>query len=223
MPNALSRPCLLINSPCISASYNCSSMASAQGVASKPSAESDSMSPLVVSVPSLPPLKRLVGAHLSCKRSLLYFFLLSPQEHDDDSASDVIRGWRRLPPDASDSEAGPYAAHVWAPRPTLLELCRLSQRLRMPPPFAPAACRCGGGLDVPSNLAACLRTGVLRFCGGPLARAAARVCRKAGATVQQHDLIRDLNVEPGRPDGCRIEDTCKSWNKTSKVLESRFS
>ena len=40
------------------------------------------------------------------------------------------------------------------------------------------------------HVAACPRSGVLRARGGPLARAAARVCREAGATVQQHVLVR---------------------------------
>ena len=38
-----------------------------------------------------------------------------------------------------------------------------------------------------------------------LERAAARVCREAGATVQQHVLLWDLNVELGRLDERRIE------------------
>ena len=67
------------------------------------------------------------------------------------------------------------------------------------------ACRCPlhlqlAGLDVlGDHVAACPRSGVLRSRGGPLERPAASVCREAGATVQQHVLLRDLNVEPGRP------------------------
>ena len=39
----------------------------------------------------------------------------------------------------------------------------------------------------------------------PLERAAARVCREAGATVACHVLVRDLNIHPERFDDRRIE------------------
>ena len=39
----------------------------------------------------------------------------------------------------------------------------------------------------------------------PLERAAARVCREAGATVATNVLVRDLNVAPSRQDDRRIE------------------
>ena len=85
-------------------------------------------------------------------------------------------------------------------------LLRGQQPVSMPLPLAPAACRCRRGLDaLGDHVAACPRSGVLRSRGGPLERAAACVCREAGATVQQHVLLRDLNVEPGRLDERRIE------------------
>ena len=46
---------------------------------------------------------------------------------------------------------------------------------------------------------------MLRSRGGPIERAAARVCREAGATVVTHVLVRDLNVVPSRQDERRIE------------------
>ena len=49
------------------------------------------------------------------------------------------------------------------------------------------------------------RPGVLRARGGPLERAAARVCREAGAAVATHVLVRDLNLQAHRHDECRIE------------------
>ena len=60
-------------------------------------------------------------------------------------------------------------------------------------------CRCGRPLDaVGDHVAACPRSGVLRARGGPLERAAARVCREAGAAVATHVLVRRLEP-PGTP------------------------
>ena len=97
-----------------------------------------------------------------------------------------------------DSQASPYAARVFTARPTSPELCLpspffralLLRRLRMPLPLAAAACRSARGFDVlGDHVPASPRSGVLRAHGGPLERAAARVCREAGATVQQHVLV----------------------------------
>ena len=72
------------------------------------------------------------------------------------------------------------------------------------------------------TVAACPRSGVLRSRGGPFERAA-RVCRKAGATVQQHVLLRDLNVEPGRPDERRIEVIANGlplWSRAQVAVDT---
>ena len=50
---------------------------------------------------------------------------------------------------------------------------------------------------------------MLRSRGGPLGRAAARVCREAGAAVATHVLVRDLNVVPSRPAERLIEVIAK--------------
>ena len=56
-------------------------------------------------------------------------------------------------------------------------------------------CRCRRRLDVyGDHHAACSRSGHLRARGAPLERAAARVCREAGATVATNVLLRDLNA-----------------------------
>ena len=72
----------------------------------------------------------------------------------------------------------------------------LLRRLRLHLPLAPARCRCGRPLDaLGDHVAACPRSGVLRRAwGGPLERAAARVCREAGSAVATHVLVRDLNL-----------------------------
>ena len=116
-----------------------------------------------------------------------------------------------------DSQAGLFAARIFTARPTSPEHPELSlvpshfrvlllRRLRLPLPLTAAYCRCRRRQDaLGDHLAACPRSGVLRARGAPLERAAARVCREAGATVATNVLVRDLNVAPGRQDDCRIE------------------
>ena len=80
------------------------------------------------------------------------------------------------------------------------------RRLRLPLPLTAAYCRCRRRQDaLGDHLAACPRSGVLRARGAPLERAAARVCREAGASVATNVLVRDLNVAPSRQDDRRIE------------------
>ena len=56
------------------------------------------------------------------------------------------------------------------------------------------ACRCGGALDVcGDHHTAC--PGVLGPRGVPLERAAARVCREAGARVANNVLLREMNLD----------------------------
>ena len=89
-----------------------------------------------------------------------------------------------------DSQSGSFAARVLTVRPIAPELAvdsapfrvLLLRRLRLPLPLAPASCRCQCPLDVlGDHVAACPRSGTLRQRGGPLERAAARVCREADA------------------------------------------
>ena len=82
----------------------------------------------------------------------------------------------------------------------------LLRRPRLPLPFVPARCPCGREQDaVGDHRSACPRSGVLRARGGPLERAAARICREAGAVVAMHTLVRDLNVGSVPGDDRRIE------------------
>ena len=71
-------------------------------------------------------------------------------------------------------------------------------------PLAPKSC--GGLLDVYGNhRSACAQVGVLARRAGPLERAAARICKEAGARVALHVALRDLNLDVPASDGCRIE------------------
>ena len=113
-----------------------------------------------------------------------------------------------------DSQSGPFAARILTVRPTVRELAvdsapfrvLLLRRLRLPLPLAPARCRCQRPLDVlGDHVAACPRSGTLRQRGGPLERAAARVCREAGTAVATNVLVRDLNLQTARQNERRIE------------------
>ena len=112
------------------------------------------------------------------------------------------------------SQSGPAAAQVFTMLPTCRELViepqhfrvLLLRRLRMPLPFSPARCSCGRMCDaLGDHRSACPRAGVLRGRGVPLERAAAIVCREAGATVSMHTLVRDLNIASVPGDDRRIE------------------
>ena len=86
--------------------------------------------------------------------------------------------------------------------------CRLPSHA--PPPFLsrspPTRCPCGGRLDVyGDHHSACAQVGVLARRAGPLERAAARICKEAGARVASHVALRDFNVAVPAGDGRRIE------------------
>ena len=82
----------------------------------------------------------------------------------------------------------------------------LLRRLRLLLALSSAKCRCGRPHDVlGDHRASCPRSGALRARAGALERAAARVCREAGATVSTHMLLRDLNVPADRHDDRRLE------------------
>ena len=73
-------------------------------------------------------------------------------------------------------------------------------------PLVPALCPCRRRLDAyGDHSASCPRSGLLRSRAVPLERAAARVCREAGATVATNVLLRDLNLVVQRQDERRIE------------------
>ena len=141
-----------------------------------------------------------------------------------DLAPELCRGWQRaaswiiddrcaaqlresLDPASCallESQAGPYASRVLTALPTAPEEVRLDSaafrltllwRLRLALPLDTARCRCRRPLDVlGDHRAACPRSGVLRPRGIPFERAAARVCREAGATGATIVSLRDLMV-----------------------------
>ena len=111
--------------------------------------------------------------------------------------------------------SGPVAAHLQTDRrpfcfprlattvPTCPELTFPSKPLRA---LSARTCQCRRPLDpLGDHRAACSRSGALRSRGCPLERAAARVCREAGARVTTNTLVRDLNVAVSRFDDRRTE------------------
>ena len=52
---------------------------------------------------------------------------------------------------------------------------------------------------------ACAQVGVLARRAGPFERAAARICKEAGARVASHVALRDLNLDVPAGDGRRID------------------
>ena len=101
------------------------------------------------------------------------------------------------------SQSGPHASRAFTTIPYSSDFAYpshvfrvlLLRRLRLPLPLAERTCRCRRTLDLlGDHRAACAQSGVLRARGGALERAAARVCREAGARVTTHTLLADLNV-----------------------------
>ena len=67
----------------------------------------------------------------------------------------------------------------------------LLRRLRLHLPLSARFCRCRRPLDpLGDHRAACAQSGVLRARGGPLERAAARICREGGARVTTNTRAR---------------------------------
>ena len=147
---------------------------------------------------------------------------------------DTLRGWQRAAVACQDrtacesllsdldpasralllSQAGPGGPRAVTALPTAPEFrmpseCMrvlLLRRLRAPLPHAPRRCRCGGALDVwGDHRTACPTAGVLGPRGAPLERAAARVCREAGARVANNVFLRDMNLDVPLADARRIE------------------
>ena len=112
------------------------------------------------------------------------------------------------------SQSGPFASRFLTTVPVSSVLsypCHLFRvlllrRLRLPLPLAERTCRCRRLLDpFGDHRAACARSGVLRGRGCPLERAAARVCREAGARVTSNTRLADLNLQVDRVDDRRLE------------------
>ena len=103
-----------------------------------------------------------------------------------------------------ESQSGPHASRAFTTIPSSQEttypshLYRLLllRRLRRPLPLTSRFCRCRRALDpFGDHRAACAQAGILRSRGGPLERAAARICREAGARVTTNTRIIDLNID----------------------------
>ena len=101
------------------------------------------------------------------------------------------------------SQSGPFASRAFTTipytndftYPSHLFRILLLRRLRLPLPLFARTCRCRRTFDsLGDHRAACAQSGVLRSRGGPLERAAARVCREAGARVTTHTRLADLNI-----------------------------
>ena len=159
-----------------------------------------------------------------------------PSAHALDHAGPTLRGWQSPAAEAVSrqlqdevlaqtdpasqallfSQTGPYSSRVFTSVPSCPELAYspalfrvlLLRRLRLPLPFAARSCRCDRLLDpLGDHRAACPRSGALRSRGCPLERAAARICREAGARVTTNTPVRDLNAPVDCLDDRRIEVT----------------
>ena len=171
----------------------------------------------------------------------------SPHDH-----ADTLRGWQRHASHITDtalkqehvahltapsqalleSQCGPLAARIFTLFPVSHELVLdsshfrllLLRRLRLPLPFMPARCRCQQPLDpLGDHRAACPRSGALRVRGFGLERAAARICREAGALVSTNVLVRDLNTGATRHDERRIEVITNGlplWNGSQLAVDT---
>ena len=81
---------------------------------------------------------------------------------------------------------------TWSPAKLRVLLLR---RLRLPLHAGAARCRCGRLLDaLGDHCAACSTSGVLKLRAKPVEKAWARVCREAGARVQENVFLRELNL-----------------------------
>ena len=82
----------------------------------------------------------------------------------------------------------------------------LLRRLRLPLPLAPKHCACGALLDeLGDHRSACAQVGALARRAGLLERAAARICKGAGARVATNVALRELNLDVPAADGRRAE------------------
>ena len=102
------------------------------------------------------------------------------------------------------SQSGPFASRAFTTIPYTNDFAYpshffrilLLRRLRLPLPLFARTCRCRRTFDsLGDHRAACAQSGALRRRGGPRERAAARVCREAGARVTTHTRLADLNVQ----------------------------
>ena len=108
------------------------------------------------------------------------------------------------------------------PQPFRLLLCR---RLHLPLSLSHRTCRCGRQLDVfGHHRAACPEAGVLGKRGFPLERAAAQVCKEAGARVSTNMFVRDMDLAAFNAlDGRRLEivaDGLSLWQGAQLAIDT---
>ena len=114
-----------------------------------------------------------------------------------------------------DSQSGPHASRAFTTipfgpdttyQPHIFRIVLL-RRLRLALPLSARRCRCRRIFDpLGDHRSACAQAGVLRSRGVPLEKAAARVCREAGARVTTNTRLMDLNIDNiQRQDDRRIE------------------
>ena len=132
------------------------------------------------------------------------------------------------------SQAGPFASRAFTTIPYSTEFeypshlfrILLLRRLRLHLPLSARSCRCRRPLDpLGDHRAACAQSGVLRARGGPLERAAARICREGGARVTTNTRLADLNIHNlSRVDDRRIEVIANGlpmWGGSQLAVDTR--
>ena len=116
-----------------------------------------------------------------------------------------------------ESQSGPFASRVFTAVPYTADFtyhsrlfrALLLRRLRLPLPVTARACRRRRALDpLGDHRAAFPRSGALRSRSTPLERAAARVCREAGARVTTHTPLFQISTFP--PSIASTTDVSKS-------------
>ena len=101
----------------------------------------------------------------------------------------------------------------------------LLRRLQLPAPITIIRCSCGRQLDQHGDhRAACSTCGILKKRSVPLEKAAARVCREAGARVAENVLLRDMNLSGiSARDGRRVEVVANGlplWSGAQLVIDT---
>ena len=165
-----------------------------------------------------------------------------PGPHQDFETPALGRGWQQAatrvcnrsfrteliqavdPASHSMLESGPNASRPFTTipynqsttYPSHLFRTLLLRRLRLPLPLSARQCRCRRALDLlGDHRAACPlpQAGILRSRGVALERAAARICREAGARVTTNTRVADLNLaQVTRQDDRRIEVIANGLN-----------
>ena len=136
--------------------------------------------------------------------NLIFFQAVDPANHamlESQSGPNASRPFTTIPYNQSTT----YPSHLFR---TLL-----LRRLRLPLPLSARQCRCRRALDLlGDHRAACPQARILRSRGVALERAAAGICREAGASTT-NTRVADLNLaQVTRQDDRRIEVIANGLN-----------